>query len=164
MVYADVLTLTGRSITFSTEIQISKLQTNYIPSDPDDSWSDLKSNEYRIVLKNNKPVTVNELQEFKFEVHNKNNQRQNISNYMGMLGHGALLKKDLSLFAHIHPLGTISMLSFDHTMHIHTTDLSDPNYTVSFPFKFYKNGAYYLWIQLKINGEIINQKFNIKVG
>ncbi len=32
--------------------------------------------------------------------------------YMGMLGHGAFLKTDGTVFAHIHPLGTVSMAAY----------------------------------------------------
>lgn len=33
--------------------------------------------------------------------------------YMGMLGHAAFLKTDGSVFAHIHPLGSVSMAAFE---------------------------------------------------
>ena len=32
--------------------------------------------------------------------------------YMGMLGHAAFLKTDGSVFAHIHPIGSVSMAAF----------------------------------------------------
>jgi hypothetical protein len=33
-----------------------------------------------------------------------------------------------------------------------------------FPFRFYRDGQYILWVQVKIDGKVFSQKYDIDVG
>jgi hypothetical protein len=74
--------------------------------------------------------------------------------YMGMLGHAAFVKIDGSVFAHIHPNGTVPMsalmlaqgMAMDHSsMHMEQALPSE----VSFPYGFPSAGQYRIFVQMK---------------
>ncbi len=87
--------------------------------------------------------------------------------YMGMLGHAAFVKTDGTVFAHIHPTGTVSMAAFMlaqqqvtgagmdmSTMSMPGMDPANraptalPN-EVSFPYGFPSPGRYRIFVQMK---------------
>ncbi len=91
--------------------------------------------------------------------------------YMGMLGHAAFVKSDGTVFAHIHPTGTVSMAAFmlaqrqvansskvpDVDMrgmnmpgmdHANITNAALPN-EVGFPYGFPSPGRYRIFVQMK---------------
>ncbi len=181
LAYADITTLSGRAITFTTQVIIPEKSEKYTPSDKDDSWSEGVNSDYKIVLKNTAPLVINQLEEIQFEVVDRNNKSVGIIEYMGMLGHGALLKNDNLVFAHIHPVGTASMAAM---MSVNTressTSMADMHHnhqmqsnhqqsekeivsSVMFPFIFYQKGTYNLWVQVKVDEKVVTQKFDLTV-
>ncbi len=92
--------------------------------------------------------------------------------YMGMPGHAVIASDDFSVFVHLHPMGSVSMASqmkfaerdklpqdmsaMNMTMPMSTTS-SDG--TVSFPYAFPKRGRYHVWVQTKVNGQILTGAF-----
>lgn len=86
--------------------------------------------------------------------------------YMGMLGHAAFVKTDGSVFAHVHPEGSVSMAAFmmaqrqagegapgsGMEMNMagmnHENDAALPN-EVSFPYGFPTAGRYRILVQMK---------------
>ena len=104
-----------------------------------------------------------------------------------MGGHAALLKKDRSVFIHLHPIGTISMASQEMFQENYTQGVLDqedicffgfaddstgnyfnsntsPNGEVNFPaIKLGTPGNYAIWVQVKSAGEVITQKFDFEV-
>ena len=83
----------------------------------------------------------------------------------------------LSVFEHLHPMGSISMATQQkflerdrkaehaaapaHDMAAMPMPAGD---TVSFPFAFPKPGRYRIWVQTKVNGEIVTRVFDRVVG
>ena len=109
--------------------------------------------------------------------------------YMGMAGHAEFVRSDLSVFAHIHPAGSVPMaslmiaekdlgLSTEHNAMDHNSmnqSLMDqssmnqrPMYSlpaeVCFPYGFPQPGDYRLFVQVKRQGEIETGVFDIHVG
>jgi hypothetical protein len=100
-----------------------------------------------------------------------------IEPYMGMMGHAAIRRDDGSVFAHVHPTGTVSMAAeeffseqrahalgmqpaMDHSMHMHHgSDVS----AVSFPFVFPVPGAYRVWAQVKVRGTVVTGVCDVRV-
>jgi hypothetical protein len=82
--------------------------------------------------------------------------------YMGMLGHAIVMRPDGTVFAHLHPSGTISMASqllFEeragtapagHEGHV----MGETAGALSFPYVFPKPGRYRQWVQVKADGQI----------
>jgi hypothetical protein len=87
-----------------------------------------------------------------------------MANYMGMPGHAAILKHDGSVFAHIHPEGSVAMAAYMMAnqqavetsmggMKMSGTTASLSNST-SFPFGFPTPGLYRVIVQMK-HGNIV---------
>ncbi len=111
--------------------------------------------------------------------------------YMGMLGHAAFLKTDGSVFAHIHPIGSVSMAAYMIAQQQNTSpessqleapandmdnmpgmDMSDRDHIpaasslpneVSFPYGFPTPGRYRIFVQMKRGGAVETGVFDTDV-
>ena len=82
--------------------------------------------------------------------------------YMGMQAHAAVFKTDGTVFAHIHPTGTIPMAAYSTNMG--GMDMtSEPASEVSFPFGFPSAGRYRIFVQMKHGGVIETGAFDLQV-
>jgi hypothetical protein len=90
---------------------------------------------------------------------------------MGMSAHVIIAHLDGSVFAHLHPNGTISMAALQrftrgeatqsagaHAAHAATGALD-----VSIPYAFPKSGRYRIWAQMKHDGRIMTAAFDADV-
>jgi hypothetical protein len=92
-----------------------------------------------------------------------------IEPYMGMAGHAMIVARDFSVFAHIHPTGSVPMAALalvegggpvpDHSHHAMKFA---PR--VRFPCVFPHAGAYRLFVQIKEDGRIETAAFDIAVA
>jgi hypothetical protein len=89
--------------------------------------------------------------------------------YMGMAGHAMIVARDGSVFAHIHPTGSVPMaamalvddkLAMDHSHH-HGM-LLPPR--IRFPYVFPRAGSYRLFVQVKIAGQIETAAWDVDVA
>jgi hypothetical protein len=87
--------------------------------------------------------------------------------YMGMQGHAAFVTPDGSVFAHIHPSGSVPMaaLSLASVADSHAGMMmsGSPPPEVSFPYGFPKPGAYRLFVQVKRGGVVETGVFDARV-
>jgi len=102
--------------------------------------------------------------------------------YMGMLGHAALLRTDRTVFAHVHPSGSVPMAALSLTAEGGAGDLvagDRPNphaghmktqapptglpAVVSFPYGFPKAGDYRIIVQVKRSGKVETGIFDTRV-
>jgi hypothetical protein len=88
--------------------------------------------------------------------------------YMGMLGHAAFVSADRTVFAHVHPSGSVPMpaieLAQTENPHAgHMTMQSGLPAEASFPYGFPKPGAYRIFVQMKRAGEIVTGVFDAEV-
>jgi hypothetical protein len=106
---------------------------------------------------------------FRFRVEDADcDDAKDLELYMGMAGHAEFVKSDLSVFAHIHPAGSVPMaflgaapqsgMSMDHR----SMDMLPAE--VSFPYGFPKPGDYRLFVQIKRHGEIETGVFDAHVA
>jgi hypothetical protein len=89
--------------------------------------------------------------------------------YMGMLGHAAFVSTDRSVFAHVHPSGSVPMPAVllaqpdnSHVGHMMMTQSGLPA-TVSFPYGFPRPGAYRIFVQMKRAETIVTGVFDTTV-
>jgi hypothetical protein len=110
-----------------------------------------------------------------------------VEHFMGMGGHLILRRDDGAVFTHLHPSGSFSMAAqqlFElrvegkAPMKIGSTKGDpvcklpppDPSASgmrheeISFPYAFPKAGAYRLWAQVKVRGEVLTGVFDVKVA
>jgi hypothetical protein len=93
---------------------------------------------------------------------------QGMELYMGMLGHAAFVSHDGSVFAHVHPFGSVAMPTLElaqsanpHAGHS-LADTGLPS-SVSFPYGFPKPGTYRIIVQMKRAGQVVMGMFDVKV-
>ena len=118
---------------------------------------------------------------FKFKVEDKDgNPAKDIEPYMGMAGHAEFVSSDMSVFAHIHPAGSVSMAALElanaspaagaaavdgrapngMAMPMATRPLESE---VSFPYGFPKAGEYRIFVQVKRAGHVETGAFDSHV-
>ena len=86
--------------------------------------------------------------------------------YMAMAGHAAVVRRDLSVFAHLHPHGSVAMPALmlartSHEMHREGTALP-PH--VAFPYGFPREGDYRVFVQIKRAGRVETAAFDVSVA
>ncbi len=129
-------------------------------------------------------LKAGEVNWFRFRVEDAQHKPvDDLEPYMGMTGHAEFVRSDLSVFAHIHPAGSVSMAalmlaqkdsgvsigdaSIDHaSMHHASMDHGlNPRVPseVSFPYGFPRPGDYRLFVQVKEHGIIETGVFDARV-
>ncbi|HEY1216428.1 MAG TPA: hypothetical protein VGE93_22625 [Bryobacteraceae bacterium] len=119
---------------------------------------------YIMVWKMPSALTPKAPEKFRFELLNPAGEPPgDMAFYMGMLGHAAFIKSDGTVFAHIHPSGTMAMatymmanpqVSMPNAMRMSSMpnmDMNDaglPN-VVTFPYGFPSPGRYRIFVQMK---------------
>jgi hypothetical protein len=88
---------------------------------------------------------------------------------MGMAGHAMIIARDGSVFAHIHPTGSVPMAAMalvdgaaamDHSHH--RGMVFPPR--IRFPFVFPRAGSYRIFVQVKIAGTVETAVWDVKVA
>ena len=186
--YADITYETGFAATLMTTVDLNpgnaELPARTLPGrDPDDSWqvgaaATGSSQGPGLVLTSGRKLRAGEEVSLDFTVQDESGRPAEIEPYMGMLGHAAMRRYDGSVFAHLHPMGTISMAAqdyftaqanretgqaapMDHNMHLHPAAAGN---AISFPYLFPQPGAYRMWVQAKVGGKVITGVFDLEVG
>ena len=120
--------------------------------------------------------------EFAFAVRDKGGRpAQDLEPYMGMAGHAEFVRSDLSVFAHVHPAGSVSMAALElaQTGMAGTpnsgqeTAMSMPSMSmpdagpippeVRFPYGFPRAGDYRIFVQIKRAGRVETGVFDARV-
>jgi hypothetical protein len=92
--------------------------------------------------------------------------------YMGMPGHAAFVATDGSVFAHVHPSGSVPMAALGLAQGLnqpanphaeHTMIAAGLPAEVSFPYGFPKPGTYRIFVQMKRGGRVLTGAFTTKV-
>lgn len=108
---------------------------------------------------------------FRFRVEDREGRPvENLQLYMGMLGHAAFVKTDRTVFAHVHPSGSVPMAALSLTgrgagdPHAgHKTGIGMPS-EVSFPYGFPQSGDYRIYVQIKMDGKVETGVFDAHVN
>ena len=125
--------------------------------------------------------------DFTFDVQDKGGKPvANLQPYMGMAGHAEFVRSDFSVFAHVHPSGSVSMASLelaqaglsDHSAMAGMPGMTDLTMTgmaggtdasasippvVKFPYGFPRPGDYRIFVQVKRAGRIETAAFDVEV-
>jgi hypothetical protein len=120
---------------------------------------------------------------FHFRVEDKNGRpAQDVEPYMGMAGHAEFVRADRTVFAHVHPAGSVSMAALElaesgllpgpsaadagmsmaaHAGMSMTSESPPPE--LSFPYGFPRPGQYRIFVQVKRDGRIETGVFDARV-
>jgi hypothetical protein len=85
------------------------------PSAPDNLTSPLPDGHRMVWVRNaNVPLKSNAAMDFTFRVEDKDGKPiADLESYMGMAGHAEFVRDDFTVFAHVHPAGSVSMASLE---------------------------------------------------
>ena len=94
---------------------------------------------------------------------------RDLETYMGMAAHAEFVRSDFSVFAHIHPAGSVPMASLmvaqrDFGLPMDHSSMTSLPAVVSFPYGFPQPGDYRLFIQVKRHGQVETGVFDAHVG
>jgi len=182
-VYADIVHESGYAQTLVTSIELpAGLPPTSDATDADDSWftgaAVVESAEpsfpladgTRIVWQRGDQTFIERAERtLAFQVRDAAGSVRTVEPYMGMAAHVVIASQDGSVFAHLHPSGSISMAAFQkftgratadpHAGHIMDAVPSD----VAIPYAFPKAGPYRMWVQVKRGGRVMTAAFDIDV-
>ena len=111
-------------------------------------------------------MTAGEECDLKFSVRDAGGNPLDVEPYMGMAAHVAVSSRDGSVFAHLHPSGSISMAAlqkFSGGGDAHAAHAARLPGDVAIPYAFPKAGGYRLWVQVKRDGRIHTAAFDLDV-
>lgn len=183
--FADVVTETGLAITMVGKIDLP--ETRGVPLQGDDSTavappnpaaagmqavSALHDGQMKWELESGR-LRARTAVRLRFQVEDQEGKRaMDLEPYMGMAGHLIILRSDGSVFAHVHPAGSVAMASLELAERslgsaaisdmapMHQVPLSSE---VTFPYGFPQAGDYRLFVQVKRKNQIQTGIFDAHV-
>ncbi len=181
-VYGDIVHESGYTQTLVSSVDLADSGTRTAtPTDADDSWfggaaiaegpavsSDLGNGARLVWERGDTPIAAGIERDLRFSVHDAANHVLTVEPYMGMAAHVVVASVDGSVFAHLHPSGSISMAA----MQRFTTPAGDDPHAghampldgrVAIPYAFPKAGRYRLFVQLKRGGAVATSAFDVTV-
>ena len=193
--FADVVTDAGLAVTMVGQTDLPKISDAHLRGD--DSIAAEPAQEQMIGMQTTAPLTDGRMVwergndpiharialELRFHVQDsKGAPINNLEPYMGMAGHLVVLKSDGSVFAHVHPAGSVAMASLElaqqslsassqaATSNSEMAGMPGMNMQqatfgpeVSFPYGFPQPGNYRLFVQVKHNGQVQTGVFDVAV-
>jgi hypothetical protein len=182
-IFADIVRGTGFPETLVSEIDLPDVKGE--PLSGDDSGvsaspfelssapvnvAQLSDGGRMVWEQNTSELKARQVSWFRFRVENAGHQPVNdLEPYMGMAGHAEFVRSDLSVFAHVHPAGSVPMASLmivqqDFGVPMDHSSMHAVPAEVSFPYGFPQPGEYRLFVQVKRCGQVETGVFNAHVG
>src|SRR5262245_1599785 len=178
-VYADIVHESGYAQTMVATVDADGAGSNGSPqlSDADDSWFngaavpeaatasyDLADGS-RLVWERGTTSTIAGVErDLRFAVRDGSGATVDVEPYMGMAAHLLIASRDGSVFAHLHPSGSVSMAAMqrfagDDPHAGHETALDS---RIRVPHSFPKAGSYRIFVQVKRSGKVMTAAFDLK--
>jgi hypothetical protein len=127
-------------------------------------------------VRDEKPLKAKRATLFAFRLEDKDGKpAEDMELYMGMPGHAAFVKTDGSVFAHVHPSGSVAMPALMMAQSQLSGSAGMPAMgdmagmtmnlpaTVTFPYGFPQPGEYRIFVQVKHGGRVETGVFNAQV-
>jgi hypothetical protein len=193
-VFADIVDKNGFPWTLVGTVELPQIQGKPLEGD-DSNWSgdavtalgevstvsQLVDGGRMIWQRPSGPLRANTPMDFKFSVEDKDGKPvTNLEPYMGMAGHAEFVSTDFTVFAHVHPAGSVSMAALElartaeagasgemqvgapKAMPMQTSNAPLPP-EVSFPYGFPRPGEYRIFVQIKRAGQVETGVFDVHV-
>jgi hypothetical protein len=186
-VFADIVDKTGFPWTLVGDLEIQQINGTALTGD-DSDWEGARltsplsetaaaelSDGSRVVwIRSDNPLKANVPTSLKFRVEAKDGSPvRDLEPYMGMAAHAEVVCSDLSVFAHIHPNGSVPMAALDLAqagLRTHSgmameragSSASLPP-EFSFPYGFPHPGDYRIFVQIKRAGQVRGVAFDAQI-
>jgi hypothetical protein len=180
--YGDVVHADGLAETATAEIDLPQIPGRPLTGDDAAGFgpaltavdytravSALPDGYHMVWERDGKPIRAKQPYEFRFRLEDPQGKpADGIELYMGMLGHAAFVAPDRTVFAHVHPTGSVPMPAIqlaqpDNPHAGHMMFAGGPPPEVAFPYGFPKPGAYRVFVQMKRAGTVETGIFDAKV-
>lgn len=181
--YGDLVHETGLPETVVTNVDLPEVAGTPLEGDdaggagtprsqtkPDATIATLPDGNRMVWLRDAVPLKAKKPTWFRFRLEDKDGKPAgDVELYMGMQGHAAFLKTDRTVFAHVHPSGSIPMPMLaltqgkdidPHAGHEMTGKLPAD---VGFPYGFPSPGEYRIFVQMKRGGVVETGVFDARV-
>ena len=168
--YADIVHANGFPETLVSEIDLPALNARPLAGDDASATTEpwqksggtnsvfILPDGYKMEwLRGNEPLRAKQATLFQFRLSKGDGSvPSDMALYMGMVGHAAFVKTDGTVFAHIHPNGSVSMaaMMLAEGMPAGMQMAEGVSNTVSFPYGFPTAGQYRIFVQMK-HGETV---------
>jgi hypothetical protein len=156
-IYGDIVHESGFAETAIGETTLPDVEGKPLSGD-DAGGPSLPGGGYDMIrVEQTKPIAARQLHLFSFEIVGPDGKPvDDLEPYMGMGGHAEFIKEDGSVFAHVHPTGSVPMASVAVAstaamMAMHETK---PGAVVSFPYGVPTPGKYRIFVQMKRAGKV----------
>lgn len=166
--FADLVHATGVSETVTGQLKTAAIQGAPLSGD-DSAWAEGAAAEVgKIVwVRDDTPLVTKRLTILTFRVEDASGQPvRDLELYMGMPGHAIVVRRDLKVFAHVHPSGSAPMAAMNIAMPqaaSHASHEAAPPSTVTFPYGFPQAGAYRIFVQVKRAGRVETAVFDADI-
>jgi hypothetical protein len=162
--YGDIVHDSGFAETAVGEVTLPDTVGKQVSGD-DAAGPSLPADGYRMVWLHDdtKPIIPTQLNLFSFEIVGPDGQPVNdLEPYMGMGGHAEFIKDDGSVFAHVHPTGSVPMASVAVASPAAMMAMHEmkPGPVVSFPYGVPTPGKYRVFVQMKRAGKVETGAFD----
>jgi hypothetical protein len=166
--FGDLVHRTGVSETVTASFAAPDIRGAPLGGD-DSAWVAASPTRGRRIawVRDEQPLVARRLTMFTFRLEDESGQpAHDLELYMGMPGHAVFVRRDRSVFAHVHPSGSAPMAALEiaaqgsmpHAWHDGTLPP-----TVTFPYGFPEPGEYRIFVQMKRGGEVITAAFDAQV-
>jgi hypothetical protein len=181
--FADIVHESGLPETLMTEVDLPEIAGKPLAgddaagtgpplskADPAQTVAQLAGGGRMVWERGSSPLRAKQATEFRFRIEDENGHlAEDLQLYMGMQGHAAFVKTDRTVFAHVHPSGSVPMAALSLTTtgpdpHAgHNTGAGLPA-EVSFPYGLPQSGDYRIYVQVKRAGKVETGVFDVRVN
>jgi hypothetical protein len=173
-VFADIVLPTGFPITGTATLDLPDLHCAAVAGD-DTVWTagSALANGARMIWDRPPALRAGVAQMLTLRVVEADGSPSVLEPYMGMAAHAEVVRSDASVFAHLHPNGSVAMPALElasskTAMPGMKMDMAMPmppiSATLTFPFGFPRAGDYKLFVQIKRAGVIETASFDAHVS
>jgi hypothetical protein len=187
-VYADIVHESGYAQTLVSRVDVPAAS---VPAavrdarlvDPDDSWFEgaaipdapaavFKFDDGATLewARGEQPLVAGEERLLDFSARDATGAPLPVELYMDMSAHLAIAHQDGTVFAHLHPSGSVSMAALEKfnvnlaaATPAHGGHTMGADSVVSIPYAFPKAGHYHMWVQIKHAGRVRTAAFDVGV-
>ena len=181
-VYGDIVHESGYAQTVVSSVELTGADNAAsTATDADDSWFsggstpeaatamfDLVDGAHLEWQRGDRPIEAGVERDLRFVVRDASGAPATVDPYMGMAAHVVITSRDGSVFAHLHPSGSISMAAMqkfagEAAADPHAGHMMPVDSTVAIPYAFPKTGPFRIFVQVKRGGEVKTAAFDADI-